>query len=250
MKANYSKEFNRTFIVGEDRISKMYKLLVEKIGETRIKVDCTDDITRTFTTLAELLEFENSSAKEITTLTLESSPEVKFFSPDVRIRFRSKGYFRGISIDIDAHDDETISFLVSTLNDILDGTKPWYHPITTVNIFYSIFAIYLFIFLAFLIYAAFLLPEPIVPTESQTSPDLRKDAKLWLIAIGFLLTNLGVGYLFSRFIDKFFPFGTFLVGQGISRHDSLEKIRWGVIVAAIISLGIGLIILLITLLFN
>lgn len=70
------------------------------------------------------------------------------------------------------------------------------------------------------------------------------DAKFSDISIS--LIPMAAGALMNAIGRKFFPMGTFAIGDGKRRHEHLEIYRTGVILAAVVSIGSSVFMLLFT----
>ena len=78
------------------------------------------------------------------------------------------------------------------------------------------------------------------PTNTISEPSARSFAMACLFVIGFLGISVGITYLAYRLQKIIFPYGTFLLGQEQHRFEILEKYRWGVGVAFVVSFIVGL----------
>ena len=73
-------------------------------------------------------------------------------------------------------------------------------------------------------------------SDESSGPTARSVAIAYTVLGGAVV----VGWGLNKIRERLFPSITFAMGQGKRRHENLEKIRWGVVVAFVISLLAGL----------
>lgn len=129
-----------------------------------------------------------------------------------------------------------VSRLRSDLGDIIAGSKPWY---SAIGRFDFLNAGLLILFVAWLVLMA-AVGFGWIQSDGDSGDNVRVKAMAQLITWGVPLLMVGVGIGFNRLRGLIFPFGSFLIGQGIRRHNTLEKARWTVIVGFIVSLSAGI----------
>jgi hypothetical protein len=119
------------------------------------------------------------------------------------------------------------------VTDTLNGMKPWYSRISTIDMFYVWFPI--FWVLASLVW--------IMTPSSPTKPAIPFRKALEFLAIGLAVFGFivavvwGVGWARKRF----FPVATFAIGQGSSRHQHYEQVRWVVIIGFLIGVAASIV---------
>ena len=228
MQSSYSKELSCSFAVDESSLKKIIKLLIDRIGEVSISIDCADDVTRQMSSTAQLFNFENPKDKKIQKLHLvarsveeEKRVSIKWSSIDSR----------GIFVDIEARDDVVVR-LKSDLLDIISGMKLWYE-------FYGIVEKILFGMLI-LISIYFSFHFAIIDVEHFNKEPPYSPFKHYLA--WFLITFTCPLWLaiYIAMRSLLLPKGVFLVGQGISRYKTLEKVQWSVLVGFFISFAAGI----------
>jgi hypothetical protein len=226
-------------VLDDDALKKLHRLLADRIGQTKIVADCVDDVAREFENLPSLLNYENAKSKRIVKLRLSARSDD--FGKTSSIEFTDEWPLSGTSISIEARDD-VVSRLRSELLDVISGMRPWYHPVNRISPFFAVLAVYMVTWISVLIVAAASEPNPTAPTASNPS---HGSAAAQLIFLGFLAVLL-LGACLLHFVRKlFFPFGTFRIGQGAIRDATLEKWRWGLLIAFIASFAAGIALLLI-----
>ena len=92
MNVNYSDELPQAFVVGPDELKKLVELLEKRIGEVSISADCIDKIQREFTTVKDLIDYENPKSKRICRIYLTAG---EGFEKSATIAFRDSSSFRG-----------------------------------------------------------------------------------------------------------------------------------------------------------
>lgn len=239
MEARCSIQLSHSFVVDSDHIKKIYRLLSDRIGNPEIEVDCTDDVSRKFDNADKLLQYENVPTKQIKRLTLRAYSAYSENSEDskksARVEFAASG-LSGISLDLDA-SDVVVSRLRLDLGDVIAGSKAWYSAIGKIDFVIGFLSI---LFAAWVVSAAAVGLGWIQSSDGDSGDNLRVQAIGSLITWCFPLLIVGVGIGFNRLRRLIFPFGSFLIGQGIQRHGILEKVRWAVIVGFIVSLSAGI----------
>lgn len=231
MNSKFELQLRDAFVVSEEPLKKIHGLLAERIGTTSITAECADSVAREFEGLGALLKYENPKQKRIVTLRLYARSSD--FGKSANIEFTDKWYFGGIRIAIEARDD-VVTRLRSDLLDIVAGMRPWYFPLNKVDVFLAAVICYLVTWISLLVFAAMRSSDPPPPTSSYLS------AKEQLALLGFLGFFFGTVYLVHRFRSILFPHGSFILGQGKTRFDTLEKWRWGFVIAFVASLVAGI----------
>lgn len=232
MNSSFSLRLPHAFVVDQDALKKLHRLLTDRIGETKIVADCADDVTREFDNLPSLLNYENPKSKQIVRLRLSArSPD---FGKTSSVEFTDEWPLSGISMSIEARDD-VVSRLRADLLDVVSGMRPWYHPVNRVSPFLAVLVVYMVTWISALFLAAAREPNPTASTPSAVAQ---------LIFLGFIAALLLGAFLSHVLRNMFFPFGTFRVGQGIVRDATLEKWRWGLLIAFLASFAAGIALLL------
>ena len=146
MNVHYSKELSHAFVVSPDGLKKLVGLLQKRIGEVDISVKCADDLSREFSTLKDLIAYENPKPKEIRSIYLRARSDD--YSKSAAVIFRGYSWLGpGISIDANGRED-VISRLKEEILDIIAGMRPKYdvmYRINLVNRAWIVFGILLFV---------------------------------------------------------------------------------------------------------
>ncbi len=233
MGSHYSVELSQALVVGEDELKKLADLRSERIGQLEVWADCADDVSRTFKNVNELLAFENVRGKEIRRLHLSARSDD--FEKRARIDF-SGSRWPGIVLDFVGRDD-VVSRLRTGVFDLVGGTLPWYAWLHRVDYgFVAILACFLTWF-GSLTAVAF----KWIPVDGSKEQNPSGSALAQLMVFGWFGVLLATGILLNRFRNSVFPRAVFLIGQGKSRFQHLERIQWGIVIAFIVSISAGLV---------
>ena len=152
MDAMYSNDFPHAFVVGQEELTKFTKLLNDGVGEVTITVRCADDVTRTFSSVDELLAYENPKAKQIRRLHIQAHSNDHTKRASVEL---ASIWLRGIAVEIQG-PDEVVSRLREKVLDIINGMIPWYSLLTRVNFAFVLLGCYLLLWFGSLAAVAFL----------------------------------------------------------------------------------------------
>ena len=96
----------------------------KRIGKVGISTDCIDKIQRKFSTVEELIDYENPKSKRICRIYLSAR---EGFEESSTIAFRDSSSFSGsVSLSITAGEGVVLQ-LKDKMLDIVAGTRPWYN---------------------------------------------------------------------------------------------------------------------------
>ena len=240
MNVSYSKVLPHAFVVSADGLKKLVELLHNLIGKVNIRADCTDDLTRKFNNIDELIIYENPKLKEIRQVHLTARSDD--YSKSARISFVNYSTL-SISIDFEGCEDVVNKLKDKTL-DIIAGMVPSYdfmYRIKFKMIFSIIFGILFFTHMSlYLIYYVVILKVVSVPGANE-------DIKNFLMSFrNMIYPPLAISYVITFFsntiLRTFFPKAVFTIGQGKLRFEHQEKVRWVVIIGFGVSLAASLVV--------
>lgn len=219
------------FCVRETDISAIHEVLSKRIGHVRSSVACSDNVTRTFDKLGELLAFQNTPNRSIKTVTLDSRSED--YDQRAQVEFNGKLRWRQtLSLRVDAKDEITSS-LREEVGDILFGTRQWYTALHRID--FSSVMIYTLVAL-FALGWILVGSGPTGHSESRAAA-VSSDGvttRLYLVAVLVALFILAFGA--NKLRDKVFPKAAFAHGQGKECFQTLEKVQWGIVIALVVSI--------------
>lgn len=240
MNVNYSEELSQAFVVGPDELKKLVDLLQERIGKVSISADCIDKIQREFTTVKDLIDYENPKLKRICRIYLSAR---EGFEKSATITFRDSSPFSGgISLSITAREDVVLR-LKDKMLDIVAGTRPWYNLLARFDsatltglVFYFLF------FLIGIILSTFIAFKFGLISDSKEEMELgdQLEALIFLTSIIFPIVYFA---FLSKLLEWLFPLGVFIIGQGKSRFKNLKWVQ-GVVITFMVSLAAGVVLLI------
>ena len=228
MRTHFNRLTPQHFVLGEKRIRSFVEVLQRRVGEPSISVTCSDEATRRFENVEDLLRYENSNDRRIISLEFESihsEPDPSSEkSPIVAIiGIRSSGMLTVVS-----GEDELATAVVREIEEIFIGGRPWYAWISEREEPFW-----------WLLYAL-ILPLPLVQLGhfSFTAPTFFQ-----VISFVGYLNCLGLGSI--TIIRYLFPPAVFKIGQQRSRYNTREWVRraivGGILAALVISMLTALI---------
>ena len=232
MHADYSVNLKWTFVLGEDELKKLSRLLSERIGSVAYRAHCADDVARSFTTIAEVMSYENSRQSQIKQFRMSacSDDHLKHATIDM-----SDSEYRGISLDFHGRDD-VVDRLRADVLDILSGMRPWFGIFHRVNFVLASLGAILVVFFGFLVLLA--LNQVRTTKSSGDGRDAVAVARIYGTVFLFVL----LGWLLNLIRNRLFPRAMFLIGQGKTRFQRLERFQWGFVIAFVVSFLAGLVI--------
>ena len=213
MEAHVRTTRKHAFVLRQDDLQKIWKLLENRIGTVDASAECSDDMERVFDTWEELASYDNPPRKKITKLSVESHSDDREKYADVSFSAQES---EGIRIWIRA-SEQLGSEIKDKISDILDGTKPWYSFLARENSLLFLILTVVVVFLSRLLETLETLAVKILVT----------------IPLGIIM-----GLIARRLVEPWFwlfPVGYFALGQGEHRYEIGEKVRWGIVIAFVVS---------------
>ncbi|WP_129449104.1 hypothetical protein [Methylibium sp. Pch-M] len=223
MKAKLRVDVPHAFVAKGADLGKIWQLFAADGMKLSATVRCKDDIVREFTSLDELLAYENPVRAAM--LSIEISARSSDWESSAEVTLGGK-YRSPMSLSLGG-EEALITKWQSSLADTLDGMRSWYSRIATLDLFYV--AMPLFVVLMFSLQVS---DAPAAPKSAVT---FQRTLYLTVLALGLMALVYFIGSAISRLRARFFPVATFAVGQGIARHAFGEQIRWVVIIGFVIS---------------
>jgi hypothetical protein len=214
----------QAFVATSGAITKLWQALSEPCPVIAATAHCHDGLVRQFATLEALLGYENPERASITSLEFSARSADRETTAQISLGAR---YSTSIRASLRG-EEACILSLRTSLTDVLDGIRPWYTRIATVELFYVWFAIVGFPSLLIQILGATSPSSPKVAIPFRTVVYLTAVVVGALAAIGFVIWGTW------RLRGRYFPVSTFAIGQGAERHQRDEQIRWVVIVGFLV----------------
>lgn len=230
MSVRATLQTKNAYVLHPKDIRTLWNLLESKIGPTKAKALCTDDIEREFESVDELLDYDNFPARKIRGI--EFSARAKNSASHASVSFSRNTLFGSIGFSAEG-EEENIASLKQNIAALIGSVKPWYSFLSRVEFFLVVWAISTFYLLIFLL----------VTGVSDKMPKLSLGNAILVILLAILamaivsLIVIGLNALRSRF----FPISTFVIGAGEGRYRTDENVRWGVIVAFFVGLAVAII---------
>lgn len=231
MKVSRAESVTQAYVLDAHELEVLCNHLHSWLVTFSFEITSKDSLKREFTTLEELLKFENSPNKEIQTLRISG------YSEDLKTRLWlkfDKDILRNIYISIEG-DDESAIAINEVIEERLPALKPWYAFLAQPTLFYVVAALFILVWLIFIIWG--------VSTGKLSKEGFSKaftDSSIWGWIIPFF-----AGMLTTQLLIKarlfIFPMGVFATGQGLKRHKNKELLRTGVVIAFIVSLASSII---------
>jgi hypothetical protein len=228
MKTSRDEVLTGSFVLTPHDLSGLHDHLRKWITNFSFKTDNQDSLSREFSTLKDLLQFENPPQKNILSL------RILGYSTDFKTKFSivfSGEASRNISISI-AGDEEAVASMSASFDETLAAVRPWYSLLGQAN-FYAI------------TYAIVLVPAAVIVfsvafgiVKLTSSRPVDAVYVMYSVMKGLSLGMLPpiLGFVFHQIQRKVFPMGVFAIGQGAKRHKDRETIRTVVVVAFTVSL--------------
>ena len=218
--------YRQNFILDEERIKSLVKVLQNRVGEPSISADCADGGVRSFENVENFLQYENPKGRRIISLDFDSinseeelAAGVEFRSPEATL----SGSSSSVRIVVRGAEDPA-TMVMKEIEEIVLGNQPWYSWIYKLN--ESAW------FVMYVIAAYFVLNK--FGLVSLSDPNL--DDIFSLTAVSVCMT-LGTRYGIRRLFDT----AVFLIGQEKTKYKTkewLRKIIIGVLITLMISLAI------------
>ena len=230
MDVHYSKELPQAFVIDSSELEEVVALFEEHIGKVHIHVECSDDFSRDFETLKELIAYRNPKSKEIQHiyLTAYSDDDKK----SATIVFVGSSW-SGILIRFKGPED-TVSRLKEETLDIIAGMRPWYDIVYNSKVSTTISFIFGMISMLWILSAlGYKIGEIGLINFLRDVMPIQLIASIIFVVSWWFLLKKPFAYLF--------PQSVFVIGQGKSRFEHQQRVRWCVIIGFFVSLAATLV---------
>jgi hypothetical protein len=186
-----------------------------------IRANCADGATRTFTSLKEIEEYDNSISKAIQTLKLQATGNT--YADRASINFSDGSLF---NVDFEAAgEDKAVTEFVSAVQERIREMRPWYALFPE---FGWLNGVLIVVGGTLGLYAMYRL----------VSGTATKFSNLGLVALGLSW----VGLLLDKIKEKLFPQSVIALGATQRMHKKKEILRVGVVLAFIVNVVAGLVV--------
>lgn len=233
MNVSYSKELTHAFVATSTDLKDIVMLLEKHVGGVEIRADCKDDISRGFDSIEELIAYRNPKSKELHRVYFNARSDNRLIT--ARIRFLDSIWV-GILIDLTGPED-VVSILKEETLDIISGMCPGYNIMSLRNISWIV-GVVIGAVSMMLIQILYNIKE----IEITFTMLLREILPIQLILGLFLMSICFLA--FKKPYNYLFPHAVFRIGQGNSRFERQQNVRWCVIIGFFVSLAAGVIVLI------
>lgn len=228
MKLSRSTLETHPFVLNWASLKNFHSSVSARFPKVSISAKCADKLDREFASLQELEEFGNPSRAAIQELTITG----RDLERDQRFSISLCNHRKlNVRISLDA-DEENATALNDLATDSVESLRPWYSWVARADWYWLVLGGWIgtqFV----LIFLKLALAGDKVVTFSGGEPINAREL-LKLTFYGFLPVAVGIALNSVR--DKFFPIGTFSIGQGENRHSSAEVIRTVLIAGLAVSI--------------
>lgn len=227
MTTTAKSEWKHPLVVTEEALRKIETVIKRKVAEPEITISCVDNTEHTFSSVSALTKYENTRETRIESIRFRAVKKDDW-SKQVRVSISSNS-FRTLDIYVKGSYDSAPS-IRDELEKICEGMKAWYWPIYKIDFVRVMFGTFFLLWLTANIWFRIKRGTMIL---QNTNAD---DTAGFLVAIGII----AIGSVIHLLRERIFPRFSVLIGQGIDRHNFIEKIQWAVI-GLVVSLMVRLV---------
>jgi hypothetical protein len=223
------------FAMDGDAFSTLHARILAILPTVNISCECSDGLERQFSSVDELLHFGNPSSAAITSMTIRGVGKDR--DDRFTLSLDSKDT-RNVWISIDASEEVGLA-LNSLARSTLDSMRPWYSPVAKADWTTVAFVVWMLSYVGIVAVA-------IVRQGISNIPWDRLDSAKFTLIDAFRgmflgLIPIGAGVVLNILRDRYFPKGSFMIGDGKARSARLEVVRTLVIVGFVISMASSLV---------
>lgn len=224
--------WKHAYVLEDDDIKKLWKLLDERMGNVKAVLRCLHDTNLEATETKHVLSYENPAERRVLSMLMTARSDD--FASSARIDFREGNWWsRGINVTITGRDD-VVQRLNESLRLTFSGTRPWFWWLTRVDyigLFFNVWAL-VWLLLLVLLWAGILGGStPNQPQQPQSHPN-QAHPLTWGVLMCCVVG--GCGWILNRFSRWAFPSSSYGIGQGKKRYKTMENARWGVFMALVV----------------
>ena len=229
MQVSRSSRATSVFVLKWEDVNRLYSRLADEFPVIKISVFCTDGLTRKFSNLDDLKQFGNAKRVAIESLRFDCSDES--YRNRCSISFESRST-DNVRFSVDA--EEVAGTGLNTFYiDFLDSNRPWYSKLAVIDFALALTAVGLVSVVGLLLFAW--VKGILKAAAEATSNANNAENAVFSLAAGVLIMVIATSLNYYK--AKFFPMGSFALGDGLKRHDSMEVVRTVVILSFIVSIA-------------
>jgi hypothetical protein len=215
MKISRSDRRKAVFVLHWSDVKRLWDKLAENFPEVSVKAQCVDKLERSFSSISELRNYQNSLTSAIKGLTFVAVGQS--YSQRVVVSF-ANDTSGNVQLSLDA--DEVSALAINDFYEgYLDSIRPWYSWAARASWY----------FLSLVVYLLFSLRPVWVAIYRDVAISFNFSSEnLMPKNFGQLLAGVlpaGVCIFMESIRLKFFPMGTFSFGDGLARNRRNEVIR-------------------------
>lgn len=219
----------QAFVATANDVSKIWKAFDDAAMDVNATANCNDGLVRHFESCESLVQYDNPQRAAITSLEISARCREPYQTGEVSLGGR---YSASISVSLRG-EEAMVSAIRTTLMDTIDGMKPWYSRVSTIDLFYVWFPIFMVLSLLVSMMTPSDTPTPAIP--------FAKAVVLLAQLLALIAVIGGVIWGIAALRKRFFPTATFAIGQGASRHQHNEQVRWVVMVGFLVGVGASIV---------
>ncbi len=228
MEVTREERLTQAFVLTGTDLKNLHTHLQRWVTNFSFDIMCHDSLTREFSTLDELLRFENPPKKDVKTL------RIRAHSDDHQNRVLitlDRDSSRNVYIYIEGNEESAVA-MNDSIEEALTAVKPWYSQLAGINIYIVLLAIVLVPSAT----VVFLVALGLVKLTAAPSFGLVASVTSIMKGLALGMMPLVFGFVLHKIQSKVFPMGVFAIGQGAKRYRDKEIVRTIVVVAFFISL--------------
>jgi len=210
------------FVVDPDSLTKIHRLLKDRIGDVTITADLSDKSEMKFNELKSLLSYENPKKRRIKSLCLSVNV---FGEKSARVAFTDTWYFSGIKVTVEARDDVAERLRNDLLN-IIEGMRPWYNTVNRFSTGIIALAVHMILWLT----AIAMSGGNLLGGDTQLTWRSINGFAVYIVAL------FAIAYVIRQLLVLVFPRAEILIGQGVTRHTLHGNIQWVIVIGFCVSI--------------
>lgn len=210
---------HRAMVIEPDDLRRFDAALRDFCDSVTYQIDCGPATTMRLD-IKSLLAHDNPPSRPITKIRIRSAYGSKV-SCTVSLRGGMFGGFEGEFTGKPA----SVETICQKFEDFADQVKPWYSRICAIDPMTLAFALCIGTFVGLQVLSAF---YPRKGPPEAVDPQAQSRAMLFMF--GFF----GLAWIVSWLKSRIFPDFVVAIGHGAKRHQNLEWVRWGVVIALVV----------------
>ncbi len=217
------------FVLKRENVAHLGHLLTAFGKDVTCEISCSDGLSRQFEDIGDLLAYDNPPTRQIRSIEVE----VRGPGRHAEIELGHERRLENVRIWMEGPEADVVT-LDRGIEEFLLATRPWYARLATIE--GSSVVVSALLSLAGISAAALVAVGLgfITPSERGVGDSSKIEAGAFA-AVGILAIFgvIGAGYVWHRVSLRWFPVGTFAIGQGLARYEHQEWIRRTVVVTVV-----------------